>query len=96
MTRINRIVLCIFLGGLSAVVVAFAAWDVWIFLSLPKGSTISWSMALLGQSSPFLVFVVGHVTGGLLWGLAAHFWAGMMPPEEWDELVRLRAEKNNR
>lgn len=91
MTRTNRLVVAGFLGSLVAFPLLVVAWDIVLYRSAPEGlNSISWGMALLG-SSPLAVFALGHATGGVLWGLAAHFWAGQMAPAYWDELVALRA-----
>jgi len=89
----NRLVLAAFLGTIAATTAAIVAWDVWLASQAPDQElTISWSMALLARS-PIAIFALGHASGGLLWGLAAHFWFGMMPPDQWEELKRLRAER---
>lgn len=95
-------VLLIFIGGVLialpvVVISAVVAWDVWLAGQAPDGVwTISWQMALLGRypiAVWFLGLWCGFVAGCGLVALPAHFWFGMMPPAEWDELVALRAEK---
>ena len=92
MTKLNKIVLVLFLGGLILVTILYGLFDLWLALTQESGSTISWSMVLFGYSNPFLVFLLGHLTGGLLWGLASHFWLGLPSPQEWNEIVQLRAD----
>lgn len=101
MTRLNRIVAACFLGALAlvaAVVIAAAiAVDVWLARRKPAGSTISWSMALLGKLHPGSLYALGFFCGFLACGafvaLPVHFWGGMDSPDDWAELERLRAEK---
>jgi hypothetical protein len=76
----NRRVFWLFWGVLALVVLAFAAWDVVLAERLGGEGTISWSVALLTAANPFLAFVIGHVSGALVWGLAAHFWTTMPRP----------------
>jgi hypothetical protein len=88
----NRLVFWAFWGVLALVVLAFAAWDVVLAERLGGEGTISWSVALLTAANPFLAFVIGHVSGALVWGLAAHFWTTMRSPADEAKLADLEAE----
>ena len=95
MNRIHWGTLGIFSLVLLSPVIASIAWDVWLIGNHESGSSISWSMSLLGRY-PILIFAIGHVTGGILWGLATHFWGGMISPSEADELYAYRKADSKR
>lgn len=92
MTRLNHRVLVIFLGGLVAVVLAYSAWDVTLYLHGGSADTISWAMAQWGYGHPFGVFVLGFLCCAATGGLAVHFWAGMPDPRTVQRLKNMAAE----
>lgn len=93
MTKANIGTIIIFLSILLSVICGVSLWDVYLKITDPSGDdTISWSMTLLGYSNPMLVFILGHLTGGVLWGLIAHFWANMPTPEQWNDFEATKAE----
>jgi hypothetical protein len=61
----------IFLCGLALVVLGYAAYDASLYLT--AGGAASITTGVRGGGAP-LAFLLGHASGGLVWGLAVHFW----------------------
>jgi hypothetical protein len=81
-----------FLAILLAIPVGMVIWDVWLYRLGGTEMTISWSMAVAPR---IVIFAVGFVAGGTIFGLAAHFWTTMpdpaSPPADPDLAAALRA-----
>jgi hypothetical protein len=91
--RVNRRVFGAFAALLVLFVLAVIGWDVWLYARTGDGSeTISWSVALMTAENPGLAFLFGLVTGGLVCGLAAHFWFGLPSLRADARLAELEAE----
>lgn len=71
------------------------AWSLWIGIQLALAAvsfaileTLSWNNGTtlsrfiwdLSRDWPLLIFIIGHLSGGLTWGLAVHFWWHWSPP----------------
>jgi hypothetical protein len=94
--RVNRRVFATFAGLLTAFVLAVIAWDVWLYARTGDGSeTISWSVVLVTAANPGLAFLFGFVTGGLVCGLASHFWFGLPSPRAVVRLAELEAQRDS-
>jgi hypothetical protein len=82
----------VFLAILLAVPLAVVAWDVSLYKLGGTEMTISWSMATAPR---IVIFAVGFVAGGVIFGLAAHFWTTMpdpsSPPADPELAAALRA-----
>ena len=92
MQKINWLVLGVFFSLMALFVLSIAIWDIYLTNHDTSNATISWSMTLLSRDYPFLVFMIGVTCGGVLFGLAAHFWANQDAPADWTELLKLREE----
>jgi len=92
MQKINWLVLGIFFGLMVLFMFGITVWDMYLSTYYASSATISWSMTLLAKEYPFLVFMIGVACGGILFGLAAHFWANQDLPADWTELLKLREE----
>jgi hypothetical protein len=77
MARVRRI----FLFLLVAFPACIVMWDVSLYLAGGREMTISWAMATAPR---VVIFAVGFVAGGTIFGLAAHFWTTMPDPSSHD------------
>jgi hypothetical protein len=87
---VNRIVVGLFLGSIILFISAVSLIDIFLYIFSSGNDTISWSMALFGGFNPFYTFAIGHISGAVVWGLAAHWWAGLPSLVQEEEVNKLK------
>lgn len=90
MTRAQAISLTVFFSILSAAIALAVCWDIYLAETGPDGATTeSWSLAVLGRARPFVVYILGLLSG-LPIMIGIHIYGGMDSPDDWTELVNSR------
>lgn len=67
MNRIARV----FLASLMAFILIWSGIDLWLYLTIGGESTISTGIR---GAPPGVVFLIGHGSGGIVWGLYVHWF----------------------
>jgi hypothetical protein len=67
----RQVVLWVFFGLPTLTMIVLALFDIWVYYQWGSEATISHAMLDL---PPMVIYTLGFVMGGLVFGLAAHFW----------------------
>jgi len=54
---------------LAALSIIAAAWEIWTLVNSERGDTFSATVKKLGTQQPFIVFMLGMLSGHLWWPL---------------------------
>jgi hypothetical protein len=66
--------LTVFLWSVIVMIVFVSSYDVYRYIRYGREGTISHAMWLRGNRNPLFAFFVGVAVGGIVFGLAVHFW----------------------